>query len=538
MIDPWKHPYYAQLLPKTKEAAEAWIAEKGQDVVDKAIYDIQERIKREFADPFKHGIELKHWSAVDQLWDIGASEILLSGGNRSSKTEYAAKQVIKRMLAKPNARIWCFHTTHQSSLQVQQPVVWKYMPLEYKNQKVRRGHVSYIKYDQRNGFGKDNTFIFPNGAQCTFMHYSQAPDVWEGAELDFCWMDELVPVNVLETMRYRLATRQGKLLVTFTPIEGYTMTVKDFIQGGKVIQSKPSELLPGHNVDGLPEGHMPFLMRCRRPRTYAVWFHTKWNPYNKYEELKRILKGASNEEIKIRAYGWADNAIGNAFPRFNEDVHVIPHEKIPTEGANLFVLDPAGSRNWFMIWARVYQGKVYVYREWPDRSIGEWAVPGEKPDGKPGPAQKSGAGRSVAVYKQMINEMESEEVWLRLIDPRAAGTATSTGKTLLEELETNHPDVGGMYFTPASGKDIKDGVELINNLLYYDRNQPLSDENEPSLFVSDKCQNLAWCLKEWTGADGQKGATKDPVDATRYLVLEDPLNLAPTGMQTFGGGSY
>jgi len=45
------------------------------------------------------------------------------------------------------------------------------------------------------------------------------------------------------------------------------------------------------------------------------------------------------------------------------------------------------------------------------------------------------------------------------------------------------------------------------------------------LFISDNCKNLIYCLKEWTGADGEKGATKDPIDCLRYLSVMSPVHI-------------
>ena len=52
--------------------------------------------------------------------------------------------------------------------------------------------------------------ILPNGSRCRFMSYSMDPKALEGAELDLCWCDELVPPDFLETLRFRLATRGGR----------------------------------------------------------------------------------------------------------------------------------------------------------------------------------------------------------------------------------------------------------------------------------------------------------------------------------------
>jgi hypothetical protein len=214
------------------------------------------------------------------------------------------------------------------------------------------------------------------------------------------------------------------------------------------------------------------------------------------------------------------------------NVFTEPVTKLVEDGTNYMVADPAGARNWFMIWARVDDdGVVWVYREWPDQSYGEWALPGEKADGKVGPAQRAGAGKGVDEYSQLIHMLEkhgdkTEEIFERYIDPRTAGTETITkdgGTTLPDMLAMAEPPV---YFTPAAGMQVDDRVLLINDLLAYDRTQPMvRGQNHPRLMVHESCQNLIWSLKEWTGEDGQKGACKDPVDCLGYLVVMQPSHL-------------
>jgi hypothetical protein len=45
-------------------------------------------------------------------------------------------------------------------------------------------------------------------------------------------------------------------------------------------------------------------------------------------------------------------------------------------------------------------------------------------------------------------------------------------------------------------------------------------------------------MKEWTGADGNKGSSKDPVDLVRYLVLSGCNNVEGDILRPRGGGSY
>jgi hypothetical protein len=173
---------------------------------------------------------------------------------------------------------------------------------------------------------------------------------------------------------------------------------------------------------------------------------------------------------------------------------------------------------------------------------------GKKPDGRPGPGQRS-FGMSLLEYKAEWARAEGwkdagedglgvrttgEErkpvmewdagngaelvVARRIIDSRFAGAAklnrTEEPVTLIEEF-----DEIGVSFDPAPGDDLWDGVHLINSLLSYDTEKPLGFLNRPKLFVCEDCVNVIFAMQTWTGNDGTKGATKDPIDVVRYAVL-------------------
>jgi len=121
----------------------------------------------------------------------------------------------------------------------------------------------------------------------------------------------------------------------------------------------------------------------------------------------------------------------------------------------------------------------------------------------------------------MILELEGDEkVEERYIDPKAAGTPTASkegGITLLDLL-----DESGLSCTPSAGVAVDERVLLINDLLSYNRDEPIGTDNSPRLFVSERCTNLIYSLREWTGTDGQKGASKDPIDCLGYLAVMNP----------------
>jgi len=225
----------------------------------------EQRIQLEQEDPHRYGTELPAWADADDLLNRHP-ELLILGGNRASKTEYAAKRIAQAFLGvdltgnapgwikeKYNRRginIWCLHQSSMTSIAMQQNVLNKYLPPDLKATK--RGKHTQVSWTQKNGFS-DNTAVY-NGNQIWFLNYSQDIKVVEGGEVDYVWCDELVPADWLETLRYRLVTRNGKLLVTFTPIQGYTQVVKEFISTARIKTWKESELLPNANVLGVPKG--------------------------------------------------------------------------------------------------------------------------------------------------------------------------------------------------------------------------------------------------------------------------------------------
>lgn len=523
------------LVAPTLEEIRALTDKHGADKVAQLLSLREDKILAEKLDPYRHGFDLPHWKDADNLLKDNR-EVLVLGGNRASKTEWAAKRVVQALVGNPDARVWCLHTTNQSSIQMQQNVIFKYLPSEFKD--LKKNRVTNVQYTQKNGFS-DNTFILPNKAQCFFMNYAQKRDVIEGGEVDLIWCDELVPLDWVETLRYRIVTRNGKLIITFTPITGYSPVVKDYVSTSRFVETKPSSLLSEIvNVPGAPKGHMPYIAKSMVRDAAVMWFHSELNPYSRFESLKKTLLGKKSHEIKIRAYGWADNVSTSQLNL--TDVSIVDPDKIPEQGTNYMVVDPAGSRNWFMQWFRVTpDNRVYLYREWPDSTEGEWALPDSAPDGRMGTAQRSGGGKSLNDYKKLILNLEDgEEIAERFIDPRAGGTKSISddgGVTLIELLDSGDEP---MHFSPAAGVRIDQGISILNDWLAYDLQQDLGPLNAPRFYISRECTNTIWCMREWTGQDGEKGASKDPIDCLRYLAVMDPSYQGADAMRSFGGGSY
>ncbi len=531
----------------------------------------EELIAREASDPFRYGYIPPVWKRASELLEKHR-EILVLGGNRSGKTEWAAKEVIKTMYSKPGAVVWCFQTTAPNSIELQQPRIWKYMPPEWRN--ARKGQVTNITYSVKGGF-TEAKFVAPNQSICIFRNYAQDPSTLEGGEIDFAWADELVPLDVLETLRFRLVDRNGKLAVTFTPVEGWSPTVADYLSGAKTIEDTDAELLPIYKDksalqwgvenaigavkatltgDILYEGEshryisgyerVPIEQINPKSRP-IIYFHTKLNPWAGWSRMKKELQSETKEKILCRAYGVPTKAISGRFPLFNPKVHVIRASDVP-QGTRYHWVDPASGKNWAMIWTvHDTSGRIVVYREWPDQTsyiegigyAGEWALPdGKKLDGKPGPAQQD-FGFGLERYKDEILRVEGgEEIFERWMDSRY-GNARTLGKesptTLIDEMA----DLG-MLFTATPGDSIDEGVSMINDALSYNPEKPVDARNQPKLYISENCKNVIYALQTYTAADGKKGATKDFIDLLRYVCLSDAINVEGDILRSHGGGSY
>ena len=560
---PTRHPVLK--LPETAEAARVLMARLGgPDAFRDWLREREELIKLERIDPYHWGVYPPHWKRADQCYEK-SKRLLALGGNRSSKTSYGARRTVEVMDKKPEARVMCLQTTGPNSIALQQRPVHSYLPPEWAA--TPKGAVTNMKYSRKGGF-TENTFIAPNGSQCWFLNYSQDIEVLEGWELDFVWCDELVPWAWVDTLGFRLVTRGGEMLLTFTPIQGYSLVVKQICEGARVTEWRPAELLAGTvNLPQGPAGQMPYVMEPINPQWQVIFFHSIMNAFGNYPELVNECRGKDKGYVMIRAYGFAQKTFGDVFPLLGAHNLV---DEVPAEGSNYLIADPAGGRNWFLIWVRVDAfGRHFIYREWPDAArYGEWATldqdgsHGRAYDGVPGPAQR-GLGFGIFEYKREIlmqerlpapvklsegEVREFERIIERIMDPRAGRAQTQAekgGTCLLDRMDEEQYDRQGnviaapMTFLPGSGIEIEEKISAINDLLAWDQDKPLEPLlNEPRLYIHRRCRNTIWCLQNWTGRDGQKGASKDPVDCVGMMAAGNLQYVGEGALEATGGGSY
>ena len=82
-------------------------------------------------DPYRYGFSLPQWKKADELLCI-FNELIVLGGNRSSKSFFAAKTVVKAAIENPQSVIMCFAQNADVSIRQQQNYIWDALPEEFR----------------------------------------------------------------------------------------------------------------------------------------------------------------------------------------------------------------------------------------------------------------------------------------------------------------------------------------------------------------------------------------------------------------------
>lgn len=604
-------PWVWTLWPTVPCPTEAWLREQGNVHGPAWLHEFHAKrekvIAQEQLDPLRFGWEQPPMRLLRELlagtykpgtfgisvapagWTMGKScnDIVLLGGNGSGKTEVQAKIAMEILETKPGSEARCFSQNEATSIRYIQRALHRYMRPDLRRLK-SQGTTTKISYKEATGFS-ENCFILPNHSACllpTYKAYQQDPMSVEGGEADVVTWDEEAPGPLLETLRFRVHKKGGIMLGGFTPVLGYTESVGQYIEGATILEVIPARrvvwdwwrrtwswgewLVPKERelVKGCPAGHVPLVVQSGTGggRRFALGFPTVFNPYTNVEAIAESVEGKPVDFALERLWGWPTKVARKAFPNFGE-MHIVKPERLPDpkELTIYHWMDPHGDRNWFMLWVGVDRdGRKWVLKEWPDQqSMGEWALPGSKPDGKAGPAQSMGSGKAFNDYKRLVMEAEAwkcnaqgvwektEATWEvrdRRLDPRPAGTSVPSDEEartyldyLQEPIRNSAGEIicGGLDVIAGPDCSIEEGKQWVNNWLTEGWNPklPITPLNCPKFYVSSECANLIWSLRTWTGLDGLKGASKDPIDCLKGLAKMDIRYLPAGALGSYGGGT-
>ena len=503
-------------------------------------------------DPLRHGFDLEGWGRI-RSGIHEYNEVLALGGNRSGKTTGCAKLVMEAVTNNAEGHVVCFSQNADTSIKVQQAAVWEMMPKEFK--KKTKSIDGYINFSMQNGF-TGSSFIFPDTKTRvdfkTYTQFSNNQTILEGFQFGFknnpelnigAWLDEyLGDAQLVNTLRFRLATLNSKMLLGFTPIDGYTPFISDYLKNSRTLATRPAELLGDKEV--------PVIQYSPQRDASIVYLHSDENPFGGYDRIKKDLIGRPDEEIMVRAYGIPVKSVTSLLPLFSTEVQVLgdeenkngmvfPDVSDPSEFTCYQVVDPAGARNFCALWASVNaQGEVYIRKEFPERSeYGEWAVFGEK--WKYGQGAKK-IGYDIQGYCALFDEIEEEmgiEVFERIGDSRYFARENENNADLFSSFAEFD-----FHFVPSDGRQELIGIQALDDWFSYNPNYELDEANKPLCFIHESCENLIDSLINYNAQGKTDEALKDFFDLIRYLRManagDGPLHYDPMDLQqtkTTGG---
>ena len=486
------------------------------------------RIKAAEEDPLRHGFDLSGWSRIRQAISQ-YDEVITFGGNRSGKTTGCAKMLMEAVTQNEDGHLVCFSQNQDTSVKVQQAAVWEMMPKEFKRK--TKSIEGYINFSMQNGF-TGSSFIFPDTrTRVDFKTYTQFTNnqtILEGFEFGFkepkslnigAWLDEyLGDAALVNTLRFRLATRDSKMLLGFTPIDGYTPFVAEYLKGAETLKTRRAELL-GRDV--------PVQQYSPERDAGIVYLHSDENPFGGYDRIAKDLKTASEDTIMVRAYGLPTKSMTSLVPNFSPEINVLSSE--PNKYGQVFpdkesltwyqVVDPAFARNYVSIWAGVSEDEeIFIRREWPDReTYGEWALFGD-PKWRYGPAAKK-IGYDVQKYCELFEEIEDElgiEVTERIGDSRFFAKENENNTDLF----TSFYDYG-FSFLPSDGQTEMVGTTALDDWFFYNPDYEIDEANRPRCYVHKDCGNLIESIVSYNSNGKNDEALKDFFDALRYLRMSN-----------------
>jgi hypothetical protein len=439
--------------------------------------------------------------------------------------------VMQAVMNNEDGHIVCFSQNADTSVKIQQSAIWEMMPKEFRRK--TKSTEGYINFSMQNGF-TGSSFIFPDTRTRvdfkTYTQFSNNQTILEGFEFGFkktnglnigAWLDEyLGDAALVNTLRFRLATRNSKLVIGFTPIDGYTPFISEYLKGAETLETKDAELLGGKAL--------PIVQYSTGRDAAVIYLHSDENPFGGYDRIQKDLRGRPEEEILVRAYGVPVKSMASLLPLFNTEVNVL--SSLPNKYGRKFpditdqsryscyqVVDPAGARNYVAIWAGVNrEGEVYIRREWPDRdTYGEWAVFGD-PKWRFGVAAKK-VGHNVESYVELFREIE-DDLGIQVIERIGDSRYFSRENENNDDLFTAFYDYG-MHFVPSDGRMEEIGIAALDEWFSYNPNMGIDDANKPLCYIHKDCGNLIDSLINYNSKGKSDEPLKDFFDVLRYLRM-------------------
>lgn len=327
-------------------------------------------------DPLGHGF-LPH-KAQMEVHTSTSQDILFVAANRIGKSTTGIREALWRATGthpykkvRPHSTIWCGFPDYPFYRRTTFPIYRRWFP---RNR--------LLEFDKSE---KIAVFRREDGGTCEvfFVSYDSGRDKWQGAAVDFIWLDEECPQDIYEEAMARLADSGGDMLMTQTPVSGLGWTYDSIFlpwqkgQGDwEVVEGALAEYRPececGHNPEQHNRGH-----ECEEEGCGCQEFKEAFElsvgapllpPGHPMSDRKKILRFARSikdpDQRMIRIFGKYRARAGGIYKQFSADTNVIPAFKIPPYWEIWGGIDPGFHGFAVTLLAQDPFGRVYAFYEY------------------------------------------------------------------------------------------------------------------------------------------------------------------------------
>jgi len=231
----------------------------------------------------------------------------------------------------------------------------------------------------------------------TLKTYEQGRVAWQGAEVDFIWVDEECPMEVYSEALIRLMTTHGLMILTFTPLRGLTDLVLAFLENSQETDVE----------------HPKFVQ-------VVAWEDV---PHITKEMREEMLAATPPQLREARSKGVPTVGEGLVYPMDPKQL-VVDDFKLPAHFKKLYALD-VGWNMTAALWGAwdIDNDIIYIYSE-----HGMGGIEGEN---------------MVLIHSEAI---KSRGDWIKgQIDPAARGRSQDDGQTLYAKYRR-----AGLFVYPAN----------------------------------------------------------------------------------------
>ena len=389
---------------------------------------------------------------------------LLSGGNRSGKTESGAgmlsvafaagskewwvrewmqlNNIPADLIPSEPSEVWVSALSYGDALTYLRPKIEKYCPVGTR-------FVRWKAQDRAHA-------LLPNGGKILSMSAESGREKFQGGAVSLVVLDEEHPKDIFDESMLRCIDKRGKVVCTMTPLKGITWVHDVFIENPQIGYGQ-------YSISGLD------------------------NPFVSSVKMRKAIAHMSEASQRSRLFGEFTNQQGLVYLEFDRNIHVVESFDIPDDWPRDRAID-FGVRNPFACLYFAHDERddvLHVYREYYQT---------DKTSLENGRALNNIAKRYNESYRWTVADPESRDGRMTLI--RECG---------------------------IENKPAPKHIGVVETINWVKERLALDIEGKPHIVIHDNCRQLIREFRLYRWAKSAKGdrpikANDHALDALRYQI--------------------